>query len=88
MFGFLIYEPKKAFVVAKAIAWNMRNLRSSYASRLWVQSRRKVSERDILHRMYPALTRRQLTEHRGLRGILNILFEYSDRRLFQPDVWD
>ena len=80
MSGFLIYEPRKAVVVLKAVAWNMRNLRTAYAYRLRVQSRRKVSEQEILRRMYPRIARRQPTEYAGLRHILNVLFEYGNGR--------
>jgi hypothetical protein len=84
--GFLIYEPRKAIIVLKAIAWNIRNLRTTYAHRLRVQSRRKVSEQEVLRRMYPLLTRKQPAKHASLRRILNILFEYSDRRKFQAVI--
>jgi GT2 family glycosyltransferase len=84
--GFLIYEPRKAVIVLRAIAWNVRNLRTAYACRLRVQSRRKVSEQEILRRMYPVLTRKQPAEHASLRRILNLLFEYGDRRKFQAAI--
>jgi GT2 family glycosyltransferase len=86
MSGFFIYEPNKAIVILRAIAWNIRNLRTAYASRLRVQSRRKVSEQEILRRMYPALRRKQAAEYASLRRILNVLFEYSDRRRFQAAI--
>jgi hypothetical protein len=84
--GFLIYEPRKAVIVLKAIAWNIRKLRATYAHRLRVQSRRKVSEQEVLRRMYPLLTRKQPAEHASLRRILNLLFEYGDRRKFQAAI--
>jgi GT2 family glycosyltransferase len=84
--GFLVYEPRKAVVVAKAVAWNIRNLRTTYASRLWIQGRRIVPDRDILLRMYPGLPRRELLEHPILRHTLNVLFDYGDRNLFQTAV--
>ena len=86
MSGFLIYEPRKAIVVLRAIAWNVRNLKTAYAYRLRVQSRRKVSEREILRRMYPRIARKQPAEYASLRRILNILLEYGDRRRFQASI--
>jgi GT2 family glycosyltransferase len=84
--GFLLYEPRKAVVVAKAVAWNIRNLRTAYASRLRIQSRRIVPDRDILLRMYPNLPRRESMDHPFLRHILNILFDYGNRKLFQSAI--
>ena len=84
--GFLIYEPRKAIVVLTGIAWNIRNLKTTYTSRIWIQSRRKVSEKEILRLMYPELTRKQPAEHSSLRRILNLLFEYSNRPKYQSLV--
>jgi hypothetical protein len=84
--GFLIYEPENVIVVLKAINWNIRNLRTTYAHRLRVQSRGKVSEGEILRRMYPVLTRKQPAEHASLRRILNVLFESGSRRKFQAVI--
>jgi GT2 family glycosyltransferase len=84
--GFLIYERKKAILVLKGIAWNIRNLQSTYASRLRIQNRRKMSEPEVLRRMYPSLTRKQPAEHASLRRILNMLFEYGNRRRFQAAI--
>jgi GT2 family glycosyltransferase len=84
--GFLTYERKKAILVLKGIAWNIRNLQSAYASRLRIQNRRKVSEPEVLRRMYPSLTRKQPAEHASLRRILNMLFEYSNQRKFHACI--
>lgn len=81
--GFLIYEPTKGVKVIHALVWNLRNLTTAYASRLRIQSRRKVPEREILVTMYPNLPRMQLTEHPALRRILNLLFDYGNRNVFQ-----
>jgi hypothetical protein len=82
--GFLIYEPKKGVKVVEALVWNLRNLRTAYASRLQNQSRRKVTEREILVSMYPNLPRMQLTlEHAALRHVLNLFFDYGNRNAFQ-----
>lgn len=83
IWGFLLYEPRNAIVVLKGIVWNMRNFRSSYATRLFVQSRRKVGEQEVLRRLFPSLKRKQPEEHASLRRILNVLFEYSNRAKFQ-----
>ena len=84
--GFSIFEPRKVIVVLKGIAWNIGNLRSTYTSRLGVQTRRKVSEREVLRRMYPALTRKQPTEYASLRRVLNMFFEDGGRRKFQAAI--
>ncbi len=86
MSGFFIYEPRKAIIVLRAIAWNMRNLRTAYAHRLRVQSRRKMSEQEILRRMYPRIARKQPAEHASLRRIFEVLFEYGDRHRFQAAI--
>jgi GT2 family glycosyltransferase len=84
--GFLICEPKKATLVLKGIAWNIRNLRSTYASRLSIQNRREVSEQELLRQTYPLVTRKRPAEHGGLRHTLDILFEFSNRRKFQAAI--
>jgi hypothetical protein len=81
--GFLIYEPKKGVKVIEALVWNLRNLRTAYASRLRNQSRRKVTEREILVSMYPNLPRMRLTEHAALQDVLNLVFDYGNRNAFQ-----
>jgi GT2 family glycosyltransferase len=81
--GFLIYDRRRAIVVPNALAWNIRNLRNTYASRVLIQQRRKVDDREILLRMFPGLLRKQPAEYPGLRRILNLLFEFSNRRLYQ-----
>jgi hypothetical protein len=84
--GFFIYEPRKAIGVLTGIGWNIRNLRTTYVSRLAVQSRRKVSEREILLHMYPNLTRERYAEHSSLRRILDILFEHGNYRNYRSAV--
>jgi len=84
--GFSVFEPRKVIVVLKGIAWNIGNLRSTYASRLGVQTRRKVSEQEVLRRMYPTLARKQPTEYASLRRILNMLFEHGGRRKFHAAI--
>mgnify|MGYP001061515315 CR=1 FL=1 len=73
--GFSILEPKKAIAVAKAISWNIVNLKDTYIWRLKIQPSRKASEEKILEKMYPRLKRYQPAERLG--RILDILFEYS-----------
>jgi GT2 family glycosyltransferase len=81
--GLLIYDQQRAVVVLKAFVWNIRNLRTTYASRVLVQRRRKVDDREILLRMFPGLPRKQPAEYSGFRRILNLLFEFSNRGLYQ-----
>ena len=81
--GFLIYEPRKSAMLLKGIVWNIRNLRSSYAARQVVQSGRKVSEQEILRRMYPGLTQKQTARHVALTRIMNVVFDWGGRRKFQ-----
>ncbi|MEM4648244.1 MAG: glycosyltransferase family 2 protein [Candidatus Pacearchaeota archaeon] len=81
--GFAFLEPKKAIAVLRAILWNLINLKNSYAWRLKIQVNRKVSESEILKKMYPRLKRYQPAERVKLRRILNVLFEYSQFQQFQ-----
>ena len=84
--GFLLYDRSKAFVILRGIAWNILNLKSTYALRLWVQSRRRVSESDILRHMYPPIARKQPLDHSNFRRVLNTLFEYGGSRVFRTAV--
>ena len=84
--GYLIYEPGNAIVVLKGVAWNIRNLQSTYVLRLVVQGRRKVNEAEILRPMYPPLARKQPAEHSNFRRLLNTLFEYGNRHKFQVAI--
>jgi len=78
--GLSILEPKKAVAVAKAILWNMVNLKDTYVWRLRIQASRKASEERVLEKMYPRLERYEPAERFGLWRILNILFGYSQLR--------
>ena len=80
---FLVYEPRKSALLVKGILWNLRNLRSSYTARRLVQSRRKVTEQEILRRMYPDLTRKRTRNNTTLTRIILLLFELSNRAKFQ-----
>jgi GT2 family glycosyltransferase len=75
--GYCIFEPRKAVAIARAILWNLFNLRDTYARRLAIQMRTATNEAEILDRMYPKFSRYQPAEHIELRRILNILFEYG-----------
>lgn len=68
--GFLIYEPRKAIVVARAILWNLLNFRYTYAWRLRVQASRVTSEEEILSSMYLPIKKCEPSEHVYLRRIL------------------
>jgi GT2 family glycosyltransferase len=74
LFGFAIFEPRKAVAVFKGLPWNLRNLPDTCAQRKRVQSRRTVDDPALLGTMYPALRRYQAEEHRRLRHIIDILF--------------
>jgi len=75
--GFSIFEPIKACAVLRAIFWNLLNFKDTYPRRVRIQTSRTMSEREILARMYPRLSRYQPAENVRLRRILNILFEHS-----------
>jgi len=77
--GFSILEPKKAIAVAKAILWNLRNLRDTYIWRSKIQANRNAREAEVLRSMYPPLKRHQRAERPQLRRTLKILFEHSQR---------
>ena len=81
--AFLILEPPKSVMLLKGIVWNLRNLRSTCTARHNVQSKRKVSEKEILRRMYPGLTRGRSPGHIELTQIMDVIFDFSDRAKFQ-----
>jgi GT2 family glycosyltransferase len=84
--AFLILEPTKSVALLKGVIWNIRNLRGSCEARQMVQNRRKVSEGDILRRMYPDLTRKRFGKHAELSRIMDVLFEWGGRRKFQAMI--
>ena len=77
--GFSILEPRKAIAAAKAVMWNLVNLKDTCIWRSRIQANRNASEAEVLDSMYPNLRRYQPAERPGLRRILNILFEYAQR---------
>ena len=77
--GFSILEPKKAIATAKAILWNLANLKDTWTWRLRIQANRSVGEAEVLKSMYPNIRRYQPAERPQARRILNILFECSQR---------
>jgi len=77
--GFSILEPRKAVAAAKAVLWNLANLKDTCICRSRIQASRNTSEAEILHKMYPNLRRYQPAERPGLRRMLNVLFEYAQR---------
>jgi len=77
--GFSILKPRRATAVAKAILWNLANLKDTCIWRSRIQFSRNTSEAEVLDSMYPNLRRYQLAERPRLRRILNILFEYAQR---------
>jgi GT2 family glycosyltransferase len=84
--AFLIYEPRKSVLLMKGIVWNLRNLRSTCAARRVIQNRRRVSEQEILRRMYPGVTPKQTGKDVALTRIMNTLFERGGRRKFQTMI--
>ncbi len=86
--GFSILEPGKATAVAKAVLWNLANLKDTCVQRSRIQSRRNTSEGEILDKMYPNLRRYQPSERPKLRRILNILFEYSQQQYLCKGVFN
>lgn len=83
--GYLIYGPRMAVVVLRGIVWNLRNLKTTYANRLRVQTRRRAREHEILRYMYPGLPRKVPEEFASLRHILDIIFECSNRAKYQQE---
>ena len=73
--GFSVFAPKKAAAVAKALLWNLLNLKDTYSHRLVIQSIRKKSDAEILVSMYPKTCRYQPDDYPRSRRILNTLFE-------------
>jgi GT2 family glycosyltransferase len=83
--GFVPLEPRKTAALVKGILWNLRNFRSTFASRLKVQGTRGVQEEEILQEMFPKLRRYQPEEHTQLRKLLDILFESGSGNLLADD---
>ncbi len=75
--GFVPLEPRKTAAMMKGVLWNLRNLRSTFVSRLRVQGTRGIPEEEVLLQMFPKLRRYQPEEHTYLRKLLDILFEQS-----------
>jgi GT2 family glycosyltransferase len=75
--GFVPLEPRKTAALLKGVLWNLRNFRSTFASRLKVQGTRGVQEEEILSEMFPKLRRYHPEEHIQLRKLLDILFEHN-----------
>ena len=73
--GFSVFAPKKAAAVAKALLWNLLNLKDTYSQRLVIQSTRKKSDSEILASMYPKIRRYQPEDYPRSRRIINTLFE-------------
>ncbi len=81
--GFSILEPRKAIAAIRAVLWNLANLKDTCIRRSITQANRKVSEAEVLDKMYPNLRRHQPTERPKLRRILNVLFEYAQGHRLQ-----
>ncbi len=75
--GFAPFEPRKTAALLRGVLWNLRNFRSTFASRMKVQGTRSVREVEILQEMFPKVKRYQPEEHTRLRKLLDILFEHS-----------
>jgi len=74
LFGFGIYEPRKAVAIFKALAWNLNNLQDTLVERKRVQSGRRVDDQALLKVMYPELPRYRSINHALLRHIIDVLF--------------
>jgi GT2 family glycosyltransferase len=82
--GFAPMEPRKTVALVKGVLWNLRNFRSTFASRLQIQGTRGIQEEEILSKMFPKLRRYQPEEHIQLRNLLDLLFEQSQLRVHSP----
>ncbi len=65
----IIGKPKVAISYLKAYCWNMLNLRNTLEKRRWIQSRRTVSDREILRHMFRGSARLQLLLKSGIPRI-------------------
>ena len=74
LFGFSVFEPRKAVSVLKGLLWNLRFLRNTLAERNRVQSYRLTDDRNLLKIMYPKVTRFKQADHAQLRRVLDTLF--------------
>ena len=73
-FAYLAMRDRKTFSVIKALLWNILNFRETYSRRVAIQSRRKVSEPEIMRAMFPDFKFHPL-RHEKLRRILNIFLD-------------
>jgi hypothetical protein len=68
--AYLAMRDQKTLAVIKALLWNIVSFKDTYSKRLTIQSRRKVSEPEILRAMYPEFEIHPL-RHEKLHRILN-----------------
>jgi GT2 family glycosyltransferase len=72
--GDLARRDQQSLAVVKAIMWNTVHFRDTYSKRLSIQSRRKVSEEEILSAMFPNYPVQLFHHHDRLRRILGQIF--------------
>jgi len=70
----LARRDEHSLAVVKAIIWNTVHFRDTYSKRLSIQSRRKVSEEEILMTMFPSYPAQLFHRHQKLRRILGLMF--------------
>ena len=80
--GFSLFEPRRAIIVLRTLAWNLNKLPNTMKYRRLVQIQRRVDDDTITRLMYPPIPRYQPAEHVILRRILNLFFERASRFLF------
>jgi len=70
--GYLMMRDQKTLAIMRALLWNLANFRDTYAERLAIQSKRRISEEVILRDMFPNFTYHPL-RHKKLRRTLDII---------------
>ncbi len=73
--GFSLAEPRKAVSLIRGLFWNLRQFEKTYRLRTHIQSMRKVSESEILSKMYPPHPRYEPSDYTAFRRVLNIIFD-------------
>lgn len=75
--GFLILDIRKAAVVARALLWNLKLVRETYAERVRIQAARDSEEIGIIANMFTQSLRTEPYDRGILRRILNTVFDHA-----------
>lgn len=80
LIGYTFTEQGKLLAVLRGLIWNMWHLEDTLSQRKQIQARREIADEECVRRMFPALPRYQPDDHVGIRRVLNVLFDFSNRK--------